>query len=391
YEWYATSLNMTPGTAQTFEIRGNVGLVCAPETATNQATAAAVDVCGSAYTVSAPATSFTVDPPTAGLTIVKSHLPASPNPAGTVTYSIVVTNTGTDTLTSLTVSDTLPAILAYNVGSQTNTAGLPFNITGQVASWTGAVTVNPGTSHTFTVDATVGCGSGAVNNDAWANAAVSCGAIQAKTAVADTFTIFTPVLSTSVTKIQAPLAPGIGEGVQYTITVQNTGGATIQNLTVTDTISPVVVGVTPGQPVGFGAPLVVSVPGTGTRYEWYATGVNFLPGTTRTFTLSGFVGAVCGVTTVTNRALDTAVDSCGSAYTLSGPATSFTVAPHVTSLSVVKTQSSASNPPGTSPANLNIGDTVTYDIVVTNTGSATITTLTVSDTVAALMTVAGTV
>src|SRR6185436_3080575 len=65
--------------------------------------------CSSPLAHQAAALPFTVNPATDALTVVKIQTPAAPVTAGPVTYKIVVTNTGTSTVTSITVTDTIAA------------------------------------------------------------------------------------------------------------------------------------------------------------------------------------------------------------------------------------------------------------------------------------------
>jgi hypothetical protein len=91
----------------------------------------------------------------------------------------------------------------------------------------------------------------------------------------------------------------VGAPVTYTIVVANVGGATITNLTVVDTVSPVVVGAAAGTPAGWAAP-VANGGASGTMFVWTGAGLTFYPGTSTTFTISGNYGVVCTATQVSN-------------------------------------------------------------------------------------------
>lgn len=70
-----------------------------------------------------------------------------------------------------------------------------------------------------------------------------------------------------ITKQQIPANPVAGGPVTYQLVVTNTGAATVTDLTVVDTTSPVVVGATTSQPTGIPPPAIASVP-SGTRFVW---------------------------------------------------------------------------------------------------------------------------
>lgn len=136
------------------------------------------------------------------------------------------------------------------------------------------------------------------------------------------------VLAVSAVKTQTPTTPGVGEPVTYTIVVTNTGGATIDNLVVVDTVSPVVMGATTDQPSGFTVVGPIQVAG-GTRYEWTGSGLFMTPGTSFTFTITGTVGSVSAPTTVNNAAWLSASDGCSSIQVMTN-VTSFSLAPTTT-------------------------------------------------------------
>src|SRR6185503_20041885 len=103
---------------------------------------------------------FAIDAPVANLKVVKTMSPASPGTGEPVTYNFIVTNTGTATLTSLTVFDT---IAPQVTGATGYAAGMPTPVITQVApsgtlfSWTNVpVTMAPGQTFTFTISGTVG-------------------------------------------------------------------------------------------------------------------------------------------------------------------------------------------------------------------------------------------
>jgi uncharacterized repeat protein (TIGR01451 family) len=387
YAWSASSLNLYPGTAYTFTITGVVGLVCA-----------ATNVSGTAYVIGGAACGETagytnavghmVQPPVSGMTVVKQQVPAAPGIGAAITYRIVVTNTGSATLTSLTVTDTVSPIVTSPANDQPAAMGAPVITsvagTGTRYAWsaTGLALV-PGTSYTFTVTGTVGtvCAATTVGNTAWVTAGAACGPLSSFYTNATGFAIPAPALGFVVTRQQVPASPQVGEPLTYRLIVANTGGATVTDLTVTDTVSPVLTGVGTAEPSGFGPPAIVSIAGAGTRYAWSAGALAFFPGTAYTFTISGTVGLVCAPTGMAGTGYVTAQSTCAWVQNYANT-TGHVVMPPVTTITVANNQVPAS-PAGT-------GSVVSYQIAVTNTGSATVSGLTLVDTVSPVITAATT-
>src|SRR5205814_226311 len=156
--WSGANVGFTPGSVLTFTLNGTVGTVCGPVLVSNTAFANASSAC-SATAMVTNETDFALTAPLLSVSVVKTQTPASgssvaiggagctlsPSAAGltvaknlatpaasstvspgtAVTYTIVVTNSGAATLSSLTVVDTLSPLLT----GQTPTAVPPFVIT----------------------------------------------------------------------------------------------------------------------------------------------------------------------------------------------------------------------------------------------------------------------
>ncbi|MEK7767340.1 MAG: hypothetical protein AAB368_14005, partial [bacterium] len=253
YEWSASSLAFAPGQTYTFTVTGQVGTVCGGGGGSATAWAAATGPC-STTVLTTPGAGFTVTGPTASLAVALGVSPATPVAPGAITFTIVVTNTGADTITALAISDTLPAQVAYD-GVQSNTAGLAFAQAGAVVSWTGPLALAPGGTVTAVVEATAACGGGPALDVAYAAASAGCGGAEASTpGVA--CAAYTPAVGASASLVQLPVAPGIGEPVTYRIVVTNTGGATLTSVTVVDTVAAAVWGQAEEHPAAFAAPVI---------------------------------------------------------------------------------------------------------------------------------------
>ena len=113
---------------------------------------------------------------------------------------------------------------------------------------------------------TVACAVEQVSNTGFVEAGNACASVSMLTnAVGGEVQPSVPGIA--VNKIQIPASPQIGQPITYQIVVTNTGTATIDQLSIVDTVSPVMAGVTTQQPTGYAAPLITQVTG-GTRYAW---------------------------------------------------------------------------------------------------------------------------
>ena len=305
--------------------------------------------------------------PAAGATIAAGDL---------VRYRIVVTNTGAVTVTSVLLVDTL-APQVVNVTTTATGFALPAVVSGAggtVYAWTGAgLTMGPNLSYTFTVTGQAGvtCAATVIGNTAYVSAGTACAAgILSSSAASGTFTLSPPALAVQVQKTMAG-GTWPGQAVSYSVIVTNAGSATITNLVIVDTVSPVVVGAVAGTPAGWASPVVTSV-ASGTLFAWTGSGLTFYPGTTTTFTISGSIGVVCAATQVSNTGFAIAASACSTTVLVTNAVGVLVPAPTI-GMSVAKVLL-------TSPAQR--GDPVGYRIVVTNTGTSTVVSLTVVDTLA---------
>ena len=278
---------------------------------------------------------------TPSFTISKSPDVASVNALGNViTYTITLTNTGTETLTGVSVSDPLLANFDCD-----GTAGAPFTTTG--------FTVNTGSALTCTGSYTVtqadidnnGGGDGDIDNTVTGDTNET----PPQNASAAVTILQNPAHTTVKTQTSAgPYA--VGNTITYNIVVTNTGNLTLTGVTATDN-SATVSACTPAQPS----------------------------------TLAPGAAMTCPASHVVTQA---DVDNGSYPNTATGdsdqtpPSTStvtvnFTQSP---SLNIVKEVATASTGPWNDVSvTVNVGDTVHYRVRVLNTGNMTLTGLTVTD------------
>ena len=101
---------------------------------------------------------FTPDTPKAKLGITKTVNTSSYVAGGTLTYTIVVENTGSEVADSVTFSDAVPDKLE-NVNAQTDKAGYAVKVTGNTVENNGAWSIAPGEKVTVTITGKVKTGT----------------------------------------------------------------------------------------------------------------------------------------------------------------------------------------------------------------------------------------
>ena len=287
--------------------------------------------------------SVTETPQQADLAVTDTISATAPNVGDTVTYTVTVSNLGSNTATSVSLQDVLPVGLSFlsssgggtytsstgvwNVGSVTTGSTQTLTIVAKVTS-PAATTDTASVSHSDQYDPNL------VNNTASATEAPQ----QADLAVTDTISASTP---------------NVGDVVTYTVTVANSGPNTATNVSLADVL-----------PAGLS---FLSSGGTGTYTN--SSGVwnvgSLTSGSTQTLTIVAKVTSPAGST-------DTASVSHSDQYdpNLVNNTASVTETPQQADLVVTDTIS-AFIP--------NVGDTVTYTVTVKNSGPNLATNVSLSD------------
>ena len=314
----------------------------------------------SANDSSPPAPPPPVGPPGADLATTKSALEAAVTPGATFTYRIAVTNNGPSTATAVTVSDPLPAALAFVSSPQGCTAA------GQMVSCGPVATFGAGATTTFDVvvrldPAYTGTGSD-IQNVATAasstddpspgnDASPPTGPPPVGAPSAD--------LATAKSVVEATVTPG--GTFTYRIVVTNAGPATAANVTVSDPLpAPLAFVSSPqgctamGQTVGCG-PVASLAPGTSATFD---VAVRLDP---------SYTGDGSDIQNVATASSPTDDPTPGNN---SSPATSVPARPPSADLATTKTVLESSAIPG---------ETFTYRVVVSNDGPSTAADVTVSD------------
>ena len=279
-----------------------------------------------------------------------------------ITFQIDMSNLGPEIATGANLTDLLPAGLTYL--SDTTTSGSYNPVTGV---WSGVtVGVNQVQTLTITAEVTAAAGTPITNQSttALANESIcsSRDLLEYSFAVAET-----PAPSLSIVKSIDPVTSfdGAGDTITYSYEVTNTGNINI------DGVTPVDAGPTfGGQPASNTAALVFN-----------PASVTLTPGQTQVFTAS----YVLEQADVDNMALApdplTAIDNTASATGTPTGGVALPTVPSSTaetgfapdpSLSIVKALSSATEFD-------EVGETITYEYTVTNTGNVSIDNVTPTD------------
>ncbi|PJJ73092.1 putative repeat protein (TIGR01451 family) [Diaminobutyricimonas aerilata] len=307
---------------------------------TNSATATGVPPTGTPPV--SPPSEVTVEiPPAPGLSVVKSATPSEQVDffAGQeVTYSFVVTNTGNTTLTDVSVDE----------GEFTGTGDLS-----DIVCPAGAATLAPDAQVTCTATYVVtqaDVDSGSVTNSATATGVPPTGT--PPTSPPSEFTIPTPALpGITVVKSATPTtAAELGDEIEYSFLVENTGNVTLTDVTVVE-----------GEFSGTGELSAIECPAD----------VSLLPGErltcTATYTLTQ---ADVDAGSVTNSATATGVPPTGTPP-VSPPSEVTVEIPPAPALAVTKT----ATPTTAGKA----GDVITYAFRIENTGNVTLTNVAVTE------------
>ncbi|HET7019699.1 MAG TPA: hypothetical protein VFI58_03180 [Xanthobacteraceae bacterium] len=278
-------------------------------------------------------------------------------PGTSTTYTITVKNNGPSPVTSLTLTDTIPAAL-LNASFGTPSAGSYDSVTGlwsglslasgQSVSITLTGTVDPNLIGSLTNTVTVAPPSGTTDANSANNSA------------SDTDTTPQADLSVAVSDGKTSVVPGTSN--TYTITVTNNGPSTVSSLTLTDTIPAGLLN------TSFGTPSL----GTYDSATGVWSGLSLASGQNVTITLTGtidpnWIGSLSNTVTVSAPSGTTDTNAANNSATDTDTPTP------VADLAVVVTGV------GTVP-----GASTTYTITVTNNGPSTAVGAQVTDVLAAL-------
>jgi large repetitive protein len=161
-----------------------------------------------------------------GMQITKTATPTHADPGSTVTYTIVVTNTGKTTLTNATFIDNLTNVLddaTYN-----NDATGTVTYTAPNLTWTGDLAVGASATITYSVK---------VDNPDNGDHQLTNFVTSTTPGTNCDCTTTTPVSGLTITKKASTTEANPGDKVTYTVTVTNTGQKVQTGATFTDNLT----------------------------------------------------------------------------------------------------------------------------------------------------------
>ncbi|MBD2043102.1 DUF11 domain-containing protein [Microcoleus sp. FACHB-672] len=359
-----TTVNLNSGATATYTVTGTVSPT-ATGTLSNTATvrrpndtADPVDNDGSgSNNISESATdTTTIGPPSADLAITKTANQTSTTAGSAIAYTITVTNNGTSTVNSVTVTDTIPAGLTNPIYTPSTGTYDPAN-----GAWTG-LTLATGQSITLTINATVAANAtGTLTNTATVAPPGGVTDPNNTNNQSQDTTEIVPPADLAVTKTVDNPNPTVGQNINYTVTLTNTGPSTATNVAITDQI-----------PAGL--TFISATPSQGTYDN--TTGLwtvgTLANGASVTLTISATVNTT---NPITNTATISASDQPDPDTT--DNTGTVTVPQQQADLAVAKTVDTP---------NPTVGQTINYTVTLTNTGPSTATNVAITDQIPAGLT-----
>jgi len=272
----------------------------------------------------------------------------TPTVGDTVTYTLTLTNNGPDSANLIEVKDLLPTGLTYS-----NHNPEPGTTYDQATGIWDVGTLASGTTIALELVATVDAGTGGTTLTK--TATVTNSSLPDPNTANDTASVILVVQEAdmALSKIVDNATPQEGDTVVFTITVLNNGPTSANGLEVTDLL-----------PTG----LTYSshTPEPGTTYDettgiWDLSGLTLAKQTSAALTITADIDFSTAGTDITNTAEITAAGTYDPVLGNNLEDAILTpVAAPVANLTILKSASSASAQPG---------DTITYTIIITNTGA----------------------
>ena len=363
--WTIGTVNV--GSTATITLTGTIDAGQAGNTITNVTTAATGDQTDPSTVGDDLEEAVVVGAPAADLVTVKTLASgdATPDEGDVVTFEIAVTNNGPDAVTNVSLTDLLPAGLTATINNGTTGA------TGAYDSATGLWTVPSiasGATATLILEGTVDVGQG---GNTITNITTAAAGDQADpSTVGDDLEESVVVndaadLVTVKTLASGNPTPAEGDTVTFQIDVTNNGGAQATNVSLTDSL-----------------PAGISLTGGTISQGTYdaATGVwtigTLNDGAIATITLEGTVDVGQGGNTITNVTTAATGDQVDPSTVGDDLEESVNVVDNTTDLVTVKTLASGDSTPDE-------GDTVVFQIDVTNNGGAQATNVSLTDSIPA--------
>ncbi len=289
------------------------------------------------------------------LTLTKSDTPDPVVVGGQLTYTILVTNTGPSTATNVTVVDTLPAGLTFV--SVATTAGTAAEVGGVITATIPTLAVNGSATVTIISTVLATFAGTTIANSATADAD------EAVLVTANASTNVNPQVDLAITKTDSADPVNRGSQVTYTLQVVNNGPSGATNVTVVDTLP---AGLTFVSATGG----TVTPPSGGNQQVSVVVG-NLASGGTATVTILANVEQSAG-NLLTNTATVSSTESIAGFDTNTANNTDTETTATTGTIDLVVTKTDSADP-------IAPGNTLTYTIVVSNSGPSDATLVTLTD------------
>jgi uncharacterized repeat protein (TIGR01451 family) len=346
------------GDTATITLTGTIDAGQSGNTITNVTTAATGDQTDPSTAGDDLEEAVVVGVPAADLVTVKTLASgdATPDEGDTVIFQIEVTNNGPDAATNVSLTDSLPAGLTYTTDS---------SVGGAYDSATGLWTIGTlasGATATLTIEGTVDVGEGGnmITNITTAATGDQPDPSTVGDDLEEPITVNDAAdLVTVKTLISGDATPAEGDTVTFQIEVTNNGGAQATNVSLIDSI-----------PAGFTLAGNTTTQGTYAGGTWTIGTLNV--GETATITLTGTIDVGQAGNTITNVTTAATGDQTDPTNVGDDLDESVIVEDNTTDLVTVKTLASGDSTPDE-------GDTVVFQIDVTNNGGAQATNVALTD------------
>jgi len=355
--------SLAPGVTTTVTVTFTALAVPAGQVTTDTATVTgAIDQYLDVAPDSADTESVRITDPKVAITKTRTSADGIIQAGEDVTFTLVVTNTGDTTLTTVPVEDTYDATyLTFASASPGQSSATPGTV-----RWNNVGTLAPSASATVTVTLTALLNpAGQVTTDTATVVSATDQYGDHPADVSDQANVRITAPSFTLTKTRVSLDPAIqtSQTVTFELTVENTGDTVLTTVPLADTWDPTALSL-------FSYSELPDVAMVGNA-SWTLGPI--APGTSHTVTVTFIaIGNVVGLTTTDFADVTNVLDENGDPATdANDTATVDITRPEVSLVKVLH--------PGQDPI-VQVGDTVTYDIGVTNSGDTSLTTIPLTDT-----------
>lgn len=294
-------------------------------------------------------------------------------PGGTITYTIVVTNNGPSNIIGANVSDTFPTDLSGVTFTAVETGGA----TGFTTSGSGDIndTVNlpSGGTITYTVTANVSNTATDLSNTATITPPTGATDVDLTNNTATDLDTVTPMVDLAINKTTAATSVAPGGTVTYTITVTNNGPNAATGATVADTFGAQFTSDT-FTAVGAGGATGFTASGSGAINDT----VNVPVGGTITYTVTGNVSATATGTIANTSTVTAVAGEIDTNLTNNTSTVTRNLVPQA-NLLITKVDNRGGSSITPTTGSVAQGSTITYTIVLKNTGPSTAAGVKISD------------